>query len=74
MALEVFSHPAIQDYLKENYLVVQLDLFGNKDVTDIDGEIFAESEIAALGVLFTPTIYLATGKKQGNTLPELLMR
>lgn len=72
MALEVFSHPAIQDYLKENYLVVQLDLFGNKDVTDIDGEIFAESEIAKRwGVLFTPTIYLATGKKQGNTLPEI---
>lgn len=72
MALEVFSHPAIQDYLKEHYLVIQLDLFGNRDVTDIDGETLAESEMAKRwGVLFTPTMYFVTGKKQGTSLPEI---
>ena len=39
-------------------MVVQLDLYGNRDVTDLDGTVMAESDMARRwGVLFTPTIY-----------------
>ena len=54
---EVFPDPAIDAYIRDNYFVVQLNLFGDVDVTDFDGETLSEKDMAAKwGVLFTPTI------------------
>ena len=54
---EVFSDPEVADYIKENYVVVQYNLFGDEEVTDLDGEALSEKSMAKRwGVLYTPTI------------------
>ena len=54
---EVFPDPAIEAYIEENYFVIQMNVFGDVEVTDFDGETLSEKEMAAKwGVLFTPTI------------------
>ena len=54
---EVFPRPDIAAYIDENYFVVQLNLHGDIEVTDFDGETLTEKQMARKwGVLFTPTI------------------
>ncbi len=54
---EVFPDPEIDAYLHENYFVVQMNLFGDVEVTDFDGDTRSEKEMARKwGLLFTPTI------------------
>lgn len=54
---EVFPRPEISDYIEENYFVVQLNLHGDTEVTDFDGEVLTEKAMARKwGMLFTPTI------------------
>lgn len=54
---EVFSDPGISDYIGENYFVVQLNLHGDIEVTDFDGETLPEKDMAGKWrVLFTPSI------------------
>ena len=54
---EVFSDPEVAKYIQDNYLVVQMNLFGDEEVTDFDGEALPEKEMAKRwGVVFTPTI------------------
>lgn len=54
---EVFTDPEVADYIKENFMVVQFNLFGDEEVTDFDGEALSEKEMASRwGVVFTPTI------------------
>ena len=58
VALEILSEPAINSYVRDNFLVVQMDIFGSRDVTDLDGTILPENDMAARwGVVFTPSIY-----------------
>ncbi len=53
----VFSDPEVADYIKDNFMVVQINLFGDEEVTDFDGEALPEKEMAQRwGVVFTPTI------------------
>ena len=57
MQTEVLADPDVQAYVRENYNVVQLNLWGDREVTDLDGEALPEKELARKwGVLFTPTI------------------
>ncbi len=54
---EVFSDPDIARTLNEDFFVVQYNLFGDIDVTDFDGEVLPEKDMAMKwGVMFTPTI------------------
>ena len=54
---EVFSDPKISDYIEENYFVVQLNLHGDTEVTDFDGEALSEKAMARKWrILFTPTL------------------
>ncbi|MDZ7872854.1 MAG: thioredoxin family protein [Rhizobium sp.] len=54
---EVFSDPGIEAFIRENYYVVQLNLFGDIEVTDFDGTVLPEKEMAIRwGVMFTPTL------------------
>lgn len=54
---EVFSDPAIADFISTNFMVVQMNLFGDEEVTDFDGEALSEKAMAKRwGVVFTPTI------------------
>ncbi len=57
MHQKVFSDPVVNSYLMENFFVVQINLFGNIEVKDFDGEILEEHEMMSKwGVLFTPTM------------------
>ena len=54
---KVFPRPQIDSYLKENYFVVQLNLHGDTEIVDFDGEALTEKRAARKwGILFTPTI------------------
>ena len=54
---EVFPRPEIADYIAENYFVVQMNLHGDTEITDFDGEALSEKQAARKwGVMFTPTM------------------
>jgi thioredoxin-related protein len=52
-----FADPEIQGFLRDNFEVLQLNLFGSREVTDFDGEALEERKLARkYGIAFTPTI------------------
>ncbi|SHL63152.1 Thioredoxin-related protein [Roseovarius litoreus] len=54
---EVYPIPEISNYISENYVVVQLNLHGDREVTDFDGESLSEKDmLRKWGILFTPTV------------------
>jgi len=54
---EVLSDPEVADYIKANYVVVQYNMFGGEEVTDLDGAVLNEREaVRKWGVVFTPTV------------------
>jgi thioredoxin-related protein len=54
---EVLAQRYINDYLRQNFTVLQLDLWGAREVTDFDGTVLSERALAERwGVIFTPTI------------------
>jgi thioredoxin-related protein len=66
---EVFSDPEVGDYISQNYIVVQMNLFGDEEVTDFDGTALPEKQMARRwGVVFTPTILFMpeTAPESGN--------
>jgi thioredoxin-related protein len=57
MHTEVLAQKYINDYVRENFTIVQLDLWGAREVTDFDGTVLPERALAERwGVIFTPTI------------------
>jgi thioredoxin-related protein len=54
---EVLSDPEVADYIKEHFWVVQYDMWGAEEVTDLDGEVMTEKRAARRwGLSFTPTV------------------
>ena len=54
---EVFPDPDVKAFIEENFFIVQMNLFGDEEVTDFDGEVLSEKKMARRwGVVFTPTI------------------
>ncbi len=54
---ELLSDPEVAEYLQEHFLVVQYNMFGDEEVTDLDGEVLTEKTAARKwGYVFTPTI------------------
>jgi thioredoxin-related protein len=52
---EVFNQPEIEALLTDRFFVVQLNMFGDVEVTDFDGETLAEKDaVMKWGALFTP--------------------
>lgn len=57
MHTEVLSERYINDYVRENFRVLQLDLWGAREVTDFDGKVLSERALAERwGIIFTPTV------------------
>ena len=69
MHQEVFPLPEIESLLREHYFVVQMNLFGDVEVTDFDGTVRAEKDMATRwGVVFTPTLmFLPEDVPEGMT-------
>lgn len=62
-----FVHEKLRDFLVANYNVVQIDIFGSREVTDFDGETMEERDLARKwGVHFTPTSVLFNPKAAGS--------
>ncbi|MBV7409590.1 thioredoxin family protein [Maritimibacter sp. DP1N21-5] len=54
---EVFPREDLAQYIEDNFFVVQMNLFGDVEVTDLDGETLSEKDMAMKwGVMFTPTM------------------
>jgi len=57
MHTEALAQRYINDYVRANFHVVQLDIWGARPVTDFDGKEMPEKKLAERwGVMFTPTI------------------
>ena len=57
MHTEVLAERYINDYVRENFAIIQLDLWGSREVTDFDGKRLPEKKLAERwGVLFTPSV------------------
>ena len=68
---EVYTDPRIDAMLRENYMVVQLNLFGNVPVTDIDGtELDERDMMRRWGVVFTPTMIFMRDTPVDSLPPE----
>jgi len=69
---EVFPDENITRMISDNYFVVQLNLHGNLEVTDFDGEILSERRMARKwGILFTPTMmFLPQEVGDGLSAPQ----
>lgn len=69
---EIFVLPEIEQRLEEDYFVVQLNMFGDLDVTDFDGTTLPEKEmVSRWGLLFTPTMmFLPEEVPSGSTAAE----
>lgn len=53
----ILTDPEVSEYIRTHYNVVQVNIFGAEEVTDLDGEVLSEKSAAAKwGVMFTPTV------------------
>ncbi len=78
MHKEVFADPEIARLLEEEFFVIQLNMFGDIEVTDFDGTSLPEKEAARRwGLLFTPTVMLferdAASAPVDATAPEVAL-
>lgn len=72
MHKDVYSRDNVSNYIDENFFVVQLNLHGDLEVTDFDGEVLSEKAMARKwNILFTPTVlYLPQEVDDSLTAPE----
>ena len=72
MHTEVFPDPEVTAMLEDAFFVVQLNLHGDIEVVDFDGEALSEKDMARKwGILFTPTLmYIAEEVEDGQSAPE----
>jgi len=64
---KVLTDPEVRDFIKDNYMVVQYNLYGDEEVTDLDGETLTEKTAARKWrVTFTPTIFFMPEETDGK--------
>lgn len=72
------ERPEIVEFIEENYLMLQLNLWGDREVIDFDGESITEKNLAAKWfVNFTPTLMIipasAVGAQNVNEATAFVM-
>ncbi len=69
---EIFPQPVIDTLIRENFYVVQMNLFGDVEVTDLDGTVLPERDMAVRwGVVFTPTMmFIRDGTPDQDLISE----
>lgn len=69
---KVLSQPDVSAYLQEHFMVVQYNIYGDEEVTDLDGELLTEKTVSRKwGLLFTPTImFMPEEPIKGKTAKE----
>ncbi len=64
---KVLTDPEVRDFIKANYMMVQYNLYGDEEVTDLDGEVLTEKSAAKKWrVTFTPTIFFMPEETDGK--------
>ena len=64
---KVFPDPEIASYIEDNYFVVQLNLHGDIEITDFDGEVLTEKQAARKwGIMFTPSMVFLPEEVSGD--------
>jgi thioredoxin-related protein len=70
-----FARPQINDYVRKNFDIEQLNIWGSRQVTDFDGQTLEERKLASkYRVVFTPTIQFFAetfDKKAGKSAADL---
>ena len=69
MHKETFPHPVVEQLIRDNYFVVQINLHGDTEIVDFDGEELSEKQaMRKWGILFTPTMmFLPVEVEAGQT-------
>ena len=69
---KLLSDPEVADFIKANFKVVQYNMFGDEEVTDLDGEVLTEKTAARKwGYVFTPTLmFLPEEAPEGMSAAE----
>ena len=69
---KLLSDPEVRDYIREHFMVVQYNMFGDEEVTDLDDEVLTEKTAARKwGYVFTPTIvFLPEAAPEGGTVAQ----
>ena len=69
---KILSDPEVRDFIRENFHVVQYNMFGDEEVTDLDGETLTEKTAARRwGLVFTPTmVFLPEEVPQSGTVAD----
>lgn len=63
----VLIDPEIVAYIEEHYFIVQYNLHGGEEVTDLDGEVLSENEAAhKWGLKYTPTLLFFPESAEDN--------
>ena len=65
---KVLSDPEVAEFIKQNFMVVQYNMFGDEEVIDLDGSTTTEKQAARKWrVVFTPTImFMPEESEAGN--------
>lgn len=64
---EIFVVPEIEQVIEDNFFVVQINMFGDVEVTDFDGTSLPEKAmVKRWGALFTPSIYFFPEEVDGS--------
>ncbi len=69
---DILSDPEVAEFLKTNFKIVQYNMFGDEEVTDLDGDTLTEKTAARKwGYVFTPTIvFLPNQIPQGASVAD----
>lgn len=72
MHTEIYVRPEIDQLIRENFFVVQLNLHGDQEVVDFDGEVLSEKQAARKwGLLFTPMVlFMPEEVEEGLAAPQ----
>jgi len=67
MHREVYPREELKTYIEDNFFVVQLNLHGDTEIVDFDGETLTEKQaVRKWGVMFTPSILFLPEKVEGD--------
>lgn len=63
-----FARPDIHEYVRDHFGILQLNLWGSREVTDFDGEVLEERKLARKWrVNFTPTMQFFPASIEGRS-------
>ncbi|WP_299690521.1 thioredoxin family protein [uncultured Tateyamaria sp.] len=66
---EVFMIAEVAQFIEDNFFVVQINMFGDVEVTDFDGTTLPEKDmVKRWGALFTPSIYFFPEEVGGDVM------